>query len=1202
MLTLSIASQSHPGRSAMLLAVCAGLALTLGACASRKPDITTALAPNEAARHAGINALKDAAARQLSMPDQRAISLAGAGVALKSSGGPAERRDIELITVLAQFEAPSVDASPRQPSQPEQAQGEDSVESVKLYISGKSKLIAGQFPAALADLEAAAKLSPRSADILGELAQAQAASGKRSAAVATYRRAVALGLKDGRVAAFLGRETLRSRQFDAAAKELSRAVQLSREQNLVLTACVAGADLADALYNLGYERAAQEMLIESLKALPPAESVQPRPEEAELYRRRGELWQRAGDIAAMAGRMPEAVAAYEAAASMPGADVRELAERQVFVLAGQGRSAQAALDLLSQIGEQDSKTVQSRIDALSRLARNSGIANEILAGVTHAACVRQMIKSPTVRQNLMFSVAGANGSGAERKSLSLFMLAVPECSRAAAGYFAAFGRDVLERAAAVAEVCAARPDQAMAIARSLYLYGDGTSEALNWFITERSRPGAWILGTCLEAICGRRGDKSALGDAPSGVPRDTAVAVTLLAAAYAGDWEKAQSACSALTDSSSPELRAMCSAALQQFEHAVGVARRALHLSGMVRSTWLLELDRNKEAEELLEVVRSGDRFDERPYEALLGLYAPKAPLASEEKLGATAKALRDAIPDSKIALSVSAREAFSHGQWKAAAEACERMLDPHEENGAALALLITTCERTYATIPELTIKAEQLVNGRLVTRPDAPLLVMAKARLLRITGKAAEAETLLAEYTSRIDSGDARRLREMLLREQLGNVAKADELAKARLTSGHLTIDEALEYGTVLATRGDFAEATAALDRGLPTTIPLTKAQAGRLIAIVEQIKPLDFLSDPKLPAAQALALFDRMDGRGISLPRQLRLSRLVLLCAARGSDTQAILDAIDKEARLAPEEKERLPQQVVSLLLAKPSAKEALHLIGELANRTNPVSETFGRQWLLYTAIRGDIEDVKYLVEKVNSPGALLRLAAKEDATDVTFDGDEASQRAELAYVIGNFASSEAREDIAEGAYRLTIKTHPDHAWALNNLGYYLLERGDAMEEASKMITASYQQLSEQPSVIDSFAWLKYKRGQFEDLRMPDGNSSPGAVTLMEQVVRNQARPVSFEQLDHYGDALWRVGRKLEAKTQWEAAQRLVDSQLSLAAAARGQAGEASPPEKRLMGMGKAIAAKAIAAATGQVPAVAMTQEERSKAADHK
>jgi tetratricopeptide (TPR) repeat protein len=369
-----------------------------------------------------------------------------------------------------------------------------------------------------------------------------------------------------------------------------------------------------------------------------------------------------------------------------------------------------------------------------------------------------------------------------------------------------------------------------------------------------------------------------------------------------------------------------------------------------------------------------------------------------------------------------------------------------------------------------------------------------------------------------------------------------------------------------------------------------------------VEQVKPLDFLSDSKLPASQALALFDRIEGRGISMPRQLRLSRLVLLCAARGSDTEGILAAIDEESKLVPEEKERLPQQVVSLLLAKPSAKDALRLIGALANRTVPVSETFGRQWLLFTAVRGDIDDVKYLVERVSNPGALLRLAAKEDAADVNFGGDEASQRAELAYVIGNFASSEAREDIAEGAYRLTIKARPDHAWALNNLGYYLLERGDAMEEAATMITASYQQLSDQPSVIDSFAWLKYKRGQFEDLRMPDGNSAPGAVTLMEQVVANQTKPLSFEQLDHYGDSLWRVGRKLEAKVQWEAAQRMIDSQLSLAAAARGQAGEASPAEKRLRGLGEGIAAKSRAVAAGQPPAVAATAEERARQADHK
>jgi hypothetical protein len=202
------------------------------------------------------------------------------------------------------------------------------------------------------------------------------------------------------------------------------------------------------------------------------------------------------------------------------------------------------------------------------------------------------------------------------------------------------------------------------------MYGDGTLEALDWCVAERTKPGAWILGTCLAAYCGRLHSMEVLRQVPAKLAGEVAGAIIVAASAYEGEWERAQGASGALSSPCPASLRAAGFAALQQFDRAVAEGRDASGLAPMTLVTWLLELERNDDAESLLNAVRVADRFDERPYEALLGLYAPKAPLASEEKLGATAKVLRDAIPESRIAASVSAREAFSHGQWRAASEA----------------------------------------------------------------------------------------------------------------------------------------------------------------------------------------------------------------------------------------------------------------------------------------------------------------------------------------------------------------------------------------------------------------------------------------------------------------------------------------------------------------------------------------------------
>jgi tetratricopeptide (TPR) repeat protein len=60
----------------------------------------------------------------------------------------------------------------------------------------------------------------------------------------------------------------------------------------------------------------------------------------------------------------------------------------------------------------------------------------------------------------------------------------------------------------------------------------------------------------------------------------------------------------------------------------------------------------------------------------------------------------------------------------------------------------------------------------------------------------------------------------------------------------------------------------------------------------------------------------------------------------------------------------------------------------------------------------------------------------------------------------------------------------------------------------------------------IIDSLGWAYYRMGRYED-----------AVRELEKAV--ELKPGDATINDHLGDAYWKVGRKLEAKFQWDHAK---------------------------------------------------------------
>ena len=103
------------------------------------------------------------------------------------------------------------------------------------------------------------------------------------------------------------------------------------------------------------------------------------------------------------------------------------------------------------------------------------------------------------------------------------------------------------------------------------------------------------------------------------------------------------------------------------------------------------------------------------------------------------------------------------------------------------------------------------------------------------------------------------------------------------------------------------------------------------------------------------------------------------------------------------------------------------------------------------------------------------------------------------------------------------LSIK--PDEPYVLNYLGYGWLERGYKIQDAIVMLDKAYNQKKDDPFIIDSVGWGYYLIGDYVNAE----NFLRKAIQLM---------PNDAIVNDHYGDVLWKLNRKIQAKYYWESA----------------------------------------------------------------
>ena len=119
-----------------------------------------------------------------------------------------------------------------------------------------------------------------------------------------------------------------------------------------------------------------------------------------------------------------------------------------------------------------------------------------------------------------------------------------------------------------------------------------------------------------------------------------------------------------------------------------------------------------------------------------------------------------------------------------------------------------------------------------------------------------------------------------------------------------------------------------------------------------------------------------------------------------------------------------------------------------------------------------------------------------------------------------------------IADDDLLKSLSINPNDPYVMNYLGYSWLERDIKIKEAFILLENAHNKKKDDPYITDSIGWAYYLKNDFKKAE----NFLRKAVLLMpnDPIVN-----------DHYGDILWKLDRKIEARYFWKNVLKLKETE---------------------------------------------------------
>ena len=171
----------------------------------------------------------------------------------------------------------------------------------------------------------------------------------------------------------------------------------------------------------------------------------------------------------------------------------------------------------------------------------------------------------------------------------------------------------------------------------------------------------------------------------------------------------------------------------------------------------------------------------------------------------------------------------------------------------------------------------------------------------------------------------------------------------------------------------------------------------------------------------------------------------------------------------------------------------------------------------------IRAQSEQQQRLI--IQAEGELLLEAELyEEAVAVYSAALEDQYDADLLYARAMAAEKTGNLELLEADLRTILKHEPDHAQALNALGYTLADATDRHAEAYELIKKALDLRPTDFYILDSMGWVLYRLGRLDE-----------AIDYLRKALNIRKDP---EIAAHLGEVLWVRGEREQAKEVWEAA----------------------------------------------------------------
>jgi tetratricopeptide (TPR) repeat protein len=131
-----------------------------------------------------------------------------------------------------------------------------------------------------------------------------------------------------------------------------------------------------------------------------------------------------------------------------------------------------------------------------------------------------------------------------------------------------------------------------------------------------------------------------------------------------------------------------------------------------------------------------------------------------------------------------------------------------------------------------------------------------------------------------------------------------------------------------------------------------------------------------------------------------------------------------------------------------------------------------------------------------------------------------------ADINALLGDAYNANREYDKSDKAYDEALLFNPSNYSVLNNYSYYLALRKGNLEKAEKMSALLVKNNPENPTFLDTHAWVLYVREKYREARR----------VIEKAISTGKASAVHFE---HYGDILYKLGDVEGAVAQWEKAK---------------------------------------------------------------